>query len=137
VPIPEDERLEQHLKKFQPLAPQPLPATERASGTRRWLVLGAWAAAAATVVIAAVLLLHPRPKSGHSPDRSESAARVESLPNRQPLTIGTANALLARAPSAKVAVDGVAAQAFQSQSIPLSECTQSALAVLSKEKTKL
>lgn len=137
MPIPEDEKFEQYLKEFQPLAPEPLPAPERASGIRRWLVLGAWAAAAAAVVVTAVLLLHPRPKPGRSPEEPESAMRSAPLAKPQPLTIGTANALLARAPSAKAAVDGVAAQAFQSQSIPLSEGTQSALAVLSKEKTKL
>lgn len=136
MPIPDDQRFEQYLKKFHPLAPDPLPAIERSSGTRHWPVLGAWAAAAAAIVIAAVLL-YPRPKASHSPDGTESVTRVARLPKPQPLTIGTANALLARAPSAKAAVDGVAAQAFQSQSIPLSEGTQSALAVLSKEKTRL
>ncbi len=136
MPIPEDQRFEQYLKKFQPLAPEPLPATDKALRIRPWLVFGAWAAAAAAVVVTAVLL-YPRPKPDRSSDGTESVVRVAPLPNPQPLTIGAANALLARAPSAKAAVDGVAAQAFQFQSIPSSEGTQSALAVLSKEKTKL
>jgi hypothetical protein len=137
VALSEDERFEQYLKKFQPLAPEPLPDVEMARGTRRSLVLGAWAAAAAMVVVAAVLLLHPLPKSGYPPHGAESTTRVEPLANSQALTIGAANTLLAHAPSAKAAVDGVAAQAFQSHSISLSEGRQSALAVLSKEKTKL
>lgn len=137
MPIPDDEKLEEYLKKFQPLAAEPLPATERLSTTRRWSVLGAWAAAAAIVVVAAVLILHPRPQPRQSLDGIQRVTRVEPLPKPQPLTLGTANMLLARAPSAKAAVDGVAAQAFQFQSIPLSEGTQSALAVLGKEKTKL
>jgi len=141
VPIPEGDRFEQYLKKFQPLAPEPLPSTETARGTHRRFVFGAWSAVAATIVVTVLLLRYPRPKSGYSPDGSESRARVElqGAPpsNPQPLTIGTANALLARAQSTKAAVDGVAAQAFQSHAIPSSAGKQSALAVLSKEKTKL
>jgi preprotein translocase subunit SecG len=136
MPIPEDERFEQYLKKFQPLAPEPLPALKAARGTRRWLALGAFAVALAAVLVV-VLLLHPHPKSGLSPDGGESKARVEAFTTEQPLTIGTANALLARATSAKAAVDDIAAQALQVQSIPSSEHMQSALAALSKEKTKL
>jgi hypothetical protein len=136
VPVPDDERFEQYLKQFRPLAPEPLPAVEWSRGTRRWLVCGALAAAAA-VVVAAVLVLYPRPQSDHSPGESESVARVEQPPKFQPLTIGSANAFLASAPSFKAAVAGVAAQAFQSQGTQLSEGTQSALAVFSKEKTKL
>ncbi len=48
------------------------------------------------------------------------------LANSEPLTIRTANAMLAQAPSAKAAIDSVA---WQSQ--------KTALAELGKEKTKL
>jgi hypothetical protein len=133
VPIPKDERFEQYLKKFRPLAPAPLPVTERIRKSRAWLV-PAWATVAA--VAAVLLLLHPRPKSVPLPDDTKTVVRVESL-HPQLLTIAAANALLARVPSVKAAVDGVAAQAFQSQCIPSSPGMQSALAVLSKEKIKL
>jgi hypothetical protein len=84
------------------------------------------AVALATVVLV-VLRLHPH----------ATPARGEAFTAEQPLTIGTANALLARSPSAKAAVDDVAAQAFEVHPVRSSEHTQSALAALGKEKTKL
>ena len=78
--------------------------------------------------------MHPRRKPSQSPDGAESLGRAEQLTNAQPLTIGSANALLVHAPSFKAAVDLVA---FQPQAAQLSKGTHSALAVLSKEHTKL
>jgi hypothetical protein len=52
----------------------------------------------------------------------------------EPLTMRSANAWLATAPSFKAAVDDLA---FRSQTSPLPQGTQSAVAVLSKEKSRL
>lgn len=134
MPIPVDEKFERYLKSFQPVPPQPLPAAQGAPGARRWSILAAWAAAAAMVGIAAILVLRSHPATMQAPQEVQSAMRSEPL---RPLTIGVANALLASSPSTKAAVDGVAAQAFQSRRFSPPEGTQSALSVLSKEKTKL
>jgi len=52
----------------------------------------------------------------------------------QPLTMRSANALVAKAPSFKAMVDDMA---FRSQNIPLPKGKRSAVAVLGKEKIKL
>jgi hypothetical protein len=52
----------------------------------------------------------------------------------QPLTMRSANALMAKAPSLKALVDDMA---FHSQSIPLPTGKRSAVAVLGEEKIKL
>jgi hypothetical protein len=134
VPIPDDERFERYLKQFRPLPPESLQSEKHERATRRPFVFAAWAVAAAAVLVAAVLTMHPRPKPTRSPDGTESLAGVEQLINPQPLTIGSANALLAHAPSLKAAVDLVA---FRSHATQLPKGTRSALAVLSEENTKL
>jgi len=97
-------------------------------------VFAAWATAAATVLAAAMLMMHPRGKPTHSPDGTKSSGGAEQLTNAQPLTVGSANALLVHAPSFKAAVDFVA---FQSQAAQLPKGAHSALTVLSKENTQL
>lgn len=129
-----DEQFERFLKQFRPLAPEPLSSRKHGGATRSPFVLAAWAAAVAAVLIAAWLSMHPRPNPTPSPEGTASLTRVEQLINPQPLTIGSANALLAHAPSFKAAVDQVG---FQSQATQLSKGTHSALAALSKENTKL
>lgn len=136
MPIPDDDRFEQYLKQFRPLVPGPLPATIQSRRQRRWLTFGAWAIAAALLVMAAFLVMHPRHKPGSSPG-AETLAQIERAPESQPLTLGRAHELLTSAPSLKSAVDHVATQALQSRGIPLPENRQSALMVLGKEKTKL
>ena len=131
---PDDERFEHYLKQFRPLAPEALHTEKRGRAARRLSVLAAWAAAVVVVLIAAVLLTRPRSKPTHSVDVSGNSAEVGQLGNPQPLTIGSVNALLACAPSFKTAVDKVA---FQPRPRQLANGTQSALAVLSKEDTKL
>jgi hypothetical protein len=134
VPTPEDERFERYLKQFRPLAPETLQIEKHERATRLPFVFAKWTTVAAAMLIAAVLTNQSRLKPTHSPSGTGSPATVELLTSSQPLTIGSANALLARAPSVKAAVDQVA---FQSQATPLSKGTQSALAVLSKENIKL
>ena len=134
--IPEDEKFEEYLRKFKPLAPAPLPVIEKWPQTHRGPVLGAWVVAAVTIVLAAVVMLHSRPGTDGT-SGAKSAMLDAHPPKPRPLTIGTANASLAHAPSAKAAINELAAQVFQSQSIPPSKGMQSALAVLGKEKTKI
>lgn len=130
---PIDKKFEAHLKQFRPVAPQPLPVDSHVHAPRRWLVLAAWAAIAATVVVAvAVLTFHTRPSRIAPP--VENTAIADQLAKPQSLTIRSANALLATAPSFKDALDGIA---FPPKPAPLPADKHSALAELSKEKIKL
>jgi len=130
---PIDKEFEAHLKQFRPVAPQPLPVDSHVHAPRRWLVLAAWAAIAATVVVAvAVFTFHPRLSRIAPP--VENTAIADQLAKSQSLTLRSANALLATAPSFKDALDGIA---FPPKPAPLPADKHSALAELSKEKTKL
>jgi hypothetical protein len=129
---PIDEKFEAHLKHFRPVDPPPLPVERRVHAPQRWFVLAAWAAAAAAVVAVAVVGFHARP-GGIAPP-VETFAVVDQLVKPQSLTIRSANALLARAPSFKEAIDQMA---FPPKPAPLPADKHSALAELSKEKIKL
>ena len=130
---PIDKKFEPHLKQFRPVAPQPLPVDSHVHAPRRWLALAAWAAIAATVVVAvAVFTFHPRLSRIAPP--VENTAIADQLAKSQSLTLRSANALLATAPSFKDALDGIA---FPPKPAPLPADKHSALAELSKEKTKL
>jgi len=133
VPIRDDEQFEKYLKQFRPVAPEALPVKEQVRA-RRSLLFAAWAAVAAAIVVAVMLswrfYQHPSPVR----ETGAGGSNVERLVNPQPLTIASANALLASAPSFKAAVESVA---FQHGSKPLSEGRYSALAALSKEESKL
>jgi hypothetical protein len=129
---PIDEKFETHLKQFRPVDPQPLPVERRVHAPQRWFVLAAWAAAAAAVVAVAVIGFHARP--GRIAPPVETFAIVDQLVKPQSLTIRTANALLATAPSFKEAIDQMA---FPPKPAPLPADKHSALAELSKEKIKL
>lgn len=132
--IRDDEQFERYLKQFRPVAPEPLAADKPVLDRRSPLVFAAWAAVAAAILVGLVLSLRlgkPAPPAG---EVTKSRPGVEQLSNPQPLTIASANALLAKAPSFKAAVDGMA---FRSESKPISQGKHSALAVLSKEEEKL
>jgi hypothetical protein len=135
VPIRDDEQFAKYLKQFRPVAPEELAVKEQVRTSRRRLLFAAWAALAAAI-LAAMMLLSLRFYQHLLPvtETGAGGSNVERLVNPQPLTIGSANALLASAPSFKAAVESVA---FQSESRPLSEGRHSALAVLSKEENKL
>ena len=90
------------------------------------------AVAAAVLVVAAVMLRSRRELI--ESQRESGFAAIEQLANVQPLTIHSANAMLARAPSAKAAIDSLA---FQSQKTPIPQGQRSALAELGKETNKL
>lgn len=134
MPIPDDEQFEAYLKRFHPLAPEALRFERQRHTAGRWFVVAAGVVGAAAVLVASVLSLHSHPNRRPSPHPIENAASAEQLVNAQPLTMRRANALLATAPSFKAAVDEMA---FPPKAAPLSKDERSALAVLSKEKSKL
>jgi len=135
VPTLDDERFEVYLKQFRPVVPEPLPTVEPGHRTRRTFVLGAWAVAAAAILVIGALTLHIR-TNGHTHRAlvAETAGNPERLQDSRPLTMRSANALMARAPSFKSMVDDMA---FRSQTVPLPKGKRSAVAALSKEKIKL
>lgn len=130
--IRDDEQFEKYLKQFQPVAPEPLIVKEKIR-VRRPLFVAAWAAVAAAILIAvmmSVLIHKPVQPTG---EVSTQKPGMEEFSNPQPLTIESANAMMARAPSFKAAVDGMV---FQPESKPISEGRYSLVALLSKEEVK-
>jgi hypothetical protein len=134
VPTLDDERFEAYLKQFRPLVPEPLPAVEPSLRARRAVALGAWAAAAVAILVLGALTLHIRTNRARIAETAESVGNPERLQDSQPLTMQSANALMAKAPSFKAMVDGMW---FRSQAVPLPKGKRSAVAVLGKEKIKL
>jgi hypothetical protein len=131
VQTPDDEQFEAYLKRFHPIAPEPVPTLSGRS-SRRSRPLGIWlAAVAAILVIGAVIL---RNRSSRSVVSNTASHAAERHGPSEPLTMRSANAWLAAAPSFKAAVDDLA---FHSQIRPLPQGKQSAVAVLSREKIKL
>jgi hypothetical protein len=105
--------------------------------SRRSLSLGTWlAAVAAILVISAIgaVILHLRSNRVAVSNTGSDVALAERHAPSEPLTMRSANALLAKAPSFKAAVDDLA---FRSQTSALPRDRQSAVAVLSKEKIRL
>jgi uncharacterized protein (DUF849 family) len=131
VQIHDDEQLEVYLKRFHPIAPEPVLRIGHSS--RRSLPLLSSLAAVAAVLVAGAAILHV-----HSrvvvPNTARNVASAERHAPSEPLTMRSANAWLATAPSFKSAVDGLA---FRPESSPLPQGKQSAVAVLSKEKIRL
>jgi hypothetical protein len=134
VPTLDDERFEAYLKQFRPLVPEPLPAVEPSLRARRAVALGAWAAAAMAILVLGALTLHIRTNRARIAETAESVGNPERLQGSQPLTMQSANALMAKAPSFKAILDGMS---FRSQAVPLPKGKRSAVAVLGKEKIKL
>ena len=128
-----DDRFEVYLKQFRPFAPESLPVERVSRVPRRSFALAAGAVIAAVILIASVLASHSRTGRSHSSDASENLAGGERLIDHQPLTIGSANDLLAHAPSVEAALDRVP---FHPPSTPLPKGKQSALAVLSEDNEK-
>ena len=129
----DDERLEGYLKQFRPIGPEPLPLKKNGLAARLPFVVGSGAVAAGFVA-AALFASHHRASPRSLTASQESSVEVEQMVNASPLTLGSANNLLATSPSFKAAVDQVA---FQLRATPLSTGSHSVLAVLGKEKTKL
>ena len=129
----DDVRFERYLKEFRPLAPDPLRGDKRRGATERPFVLGTLAAAAVVCIVVFSVMHHPPRRTPLTDDKTKSVV-VEILPVPQPLTIRSANKLLASASSLGAAIDLVA---FQPQSTQPPKGMRSALATLSREDSKL
>jgi hypothetical protein len=134
VQTPDDEQFEAYLKRFHPIAPEPVPTLSVSHSSRRSLSLGTWLAAVAAVLVIGAVILHIRSNRVVVSNTAGDAAIAEQHAPSEPLTMRSANAWLATAPSFKAAVDDLA---FRSQTSPLPRGKQSAVAVLSKEKIRL
>jgi hypothetical protein len=134
VPTLDDEHFEAYLKQFRPCVPEPLPAVEPRHRARRAFILGAWATAAVAILVLGALTLHIHTNRVPVAETIGNAGTPEHLRDSQPLTMRSANALMAKAPSFKTMVDDMA---FRSQTVPLPKGKRSAVAVLGKEKIKL
>ncbi len=132
MPIPDDERFESYLRQFRPAAALPLPI-EKLARPRRFVLLAALAATAVALVVVG-FSLRLRWLRKDSAERGTSIASTERLESSTPLTLGGANALLSTAPSFSFAVKEMS---FRSGTTPPPAGKSSALAVLSKEKTRL
>jgi hypothetical protein len=134
VQTPDDEQFEAYLKRFHPIAPEPVPTLSVSHSSRRSLSLGTWLAAVAAILVIGAVILHIRSNRVVVSNTAGDAAIAERHAPSEPLTMRSANAWLATAPSFKAAVDDLA---FRSQTSPLPQGKQSAVAVLSKEKIRL
>ena len=131
---PDDEQFEAYLKRFHPIAPEPVPTLSVGHSSRRWPPLGIWLAAVAAILVIGAVILQIRTSRIVVSNTASDAAVAERHAPSEPLTMRSANAWLATAPSFKAAVDDLA---FRSQTSPLPQGKQSAVAVLSKEKIRL
>lgn len=131
---PDDEQFEAYLKRFHPIAPEPVPTLSVGRASRRSPPLGIWLAAVAAILVIGAVILHVRSSRIVVSNTASDAAVSERHAPSEPLTMRSANAWLATAPSFKAAVDDLA---FRSQTSPLPQGKQSAVAVLSKEKIRL
>ncbi|HET9177349.1 MAG TPA: hypothetical protein VFQ24_03240 [Terriglobia bacterium] len=139
----DDEQFEVRLKKFRPLPAERLPMERSVPAKRRKFVLAVCAAAAVVLVLVAAVIAHQRANQSPAIHRKPKVVDVKvkavdvvkaiPLAGGRPLTIRSANELLARAPSVKSALDGLA---FQRRAEPFPEGTESALAALSMEDLK-
>jgi len=134
VQMHDDEQFEVYLKRFHPIAPEPVPTLRVGRSSRRSLSLGSWLAAVAAVLVVGAAILHVHSNRVVVPNTARDVASAERHAPSEPLTMRSANAWLATAPSFKSAVDGLV---FRPQSNPLPQGKQSAVAVLSKEKIRL
>jgi hypothetical protein len=134
VPTLDDERFEAYLKQFRPLVPEPSPTVERSHGARRAFVPGAWAAAAVAILVLGTVTFHIRTNRASVAETAVDVGKEEHLQGSEPLTMRSANALMAKAPSFKEMVDDMA---FRSQTILLPKGKRSAVTVLGEEKIKL
>jgi hypothetical protein len=134
VQTPDDEQFEAYLKRFHPIAPEPVPTLSVSHSSRRSLPFGTWLAAVAAILVIGAVILHILSNRAVVSNRAGDAAIAERHAPSEPLTMRSANAWLATAPSFKAAVDDLA---FRSQTSPLPQGKQSAVAVLSKEKIRL
>ena len=127
-----DEQFEIYLKRFHPIAPKPMQTPRVAMTLFRWFAPAAWTTALAVVLIMAIIIWRTRSSRVVIRDEVHGVTSVDQRALLEPLTMRTANAWLATAPSLKVAVNDLA---FHSGINPIPEGEQSALAVLSREES--
>lgn len=130
MPIPDDDRFESYLRRFQPIVPDALPLSQQSRAT--WTHPALRFAAAAAIVILGVVSFYMVDR--RVPANKGDSASIEISQPSQPLTMREANALLASATSYRAVVDNMA---FRSRGVTIPNGKQSALAVLAKEKVKL
>jgi hypothetical protein len=128
-----DDLFETHLKQFRPLPAEPLRVETLRPATRHSLAPAVWAAGAAALILIALVVAF-QPRTALAPATPRGVESGEQFADSQPLTIGSANALLTHAPSVEAALDRAR---FHSPSTQLAKGKQSALAVLSEYKDKL
>ena len=125
-----DDQFEAHLKRFQPLIPDPLPVLEHTRAVRR---LAVWIAVVAVMAAVGVLVLRI-----HKPEVVSPVVTVSDSsnvrPSVRPLTQRNANEWLARSPSFKTAVDRLE---VRSESNLIQPGKQSAVAALSELRIRL
>lgn len=126
MPTLPDDQFERYLKQFRPLAPEQLQLEEHSPTNWRLRSLAVWASVAAVVIIA-FLILYPRLRERTARDVQQGGVAQIEVP--RPLTIRSADALLAREPSFKAAVDTTALPPHKDSL----GTKQSALEVLSKD----
>ncbi|MGA9304407.1 MAG: hypothetical protein WBW31_03270 [Candidatus Sulfotelmatobacter sp.] len=130
----DDEQFEVYLKRFHPIAPEPVPTLRIGHSSWHSLSLGSWLAAVAAVIVVGAAILHVHNNRVVVPNTARNVASAERNAPSEPLTMRSANAWLATAPSFKSAVDGLA---FRPQGSPVPQGKQSVVALLSKEKIRL
>lgn len=131
MPNHDNERFEAYLKRFRPVPASPL-RFDRTRGLRRRLLV-AFAAVLAVFTVAGVLILQNQRRRVIVPFNVVTSKEVEHVGAGRPLTIWSANELLAHASSYSEALDGLASGP---RSIQLPGNTESALRVLGKEDFK-
>lgn len=134
----DDDKFEMYLKRFAPIAPEPIPTLRFGHASRRLFRLSAWVTALAAILfvifVIGTAILHNRGGRMVVPNTAQHVTSAGGREPLGPLTMRRANTWLAAAPSFKAAIDDMA---FRSQGESIPNGQQSAIAVLSKEKIKL
>jgi hypothetical protein len=133
----DDKQFEAYLKRFHPIAPEPIVAPGIGRGSHRAVSPWSWLAVAAVfvlVIVSGYFILRVRSNQVVVSNTGHDVALAERDAPAEPFTMQSANAWLVAAPSFKAAVDGLA---FHTPTSALTQGKQSAVAVLSKEKIRL
>lgn len=128
-----DQQFEVYLRRFHPIAPEPVSTIRFGHASRRSVSVWVWVAAVAAIVVIGTVMLHVRSNRVVVRNPAHDVPSAERRAPAEPLTMRSANAWLSSAPSFKTAVNELAF----SQNRPLPQGKQSAVAVLSKEKIRL
>ena len=137
--VTDDEKFKSYLKKFRPVAPEPLRAKRHPAGARVAFALAGAAACTAVVVLGLLLPLHHE-KSNHSTNRggsSTDATQLSTSPAPRPM-VSTPKLRINSPVLTKLAFDDSAAfdalVADESRTeLPRMQSEQSALRVLAKD----